>query len=242
MSSIYIRLDHIGPTWTTTHPDAVALLPDGYAYTMAGTDGAWAEPVESTQDDAARWTEAAEDAPAYETVTRLLGPIPAGTDIVADDSDMWQHPGGPRPAWGGYAPIAVDEAGEQALREQRPDVVRLLAGDFTSAYWAHTTGTILIERGGSWYVLCPERPSRRAVVIACDALREGRRDALASLIGLRPDEAEQAEKLHAERQGGRAYCAPLPWEPQVAPTLIGDGADPGEIEIIRRPVAEGDEE
>lgn len=194
---------------------------------------------EQVQDDETRWTELADDAPAYETVTRILGPIPAGTDIIADDSDMWQHPGGPRPAWGGYAPIPVDEAGEQALREQRPDVVRLVAGDFAGVYTAHTTGTVLIERSGAWYVLCPERPSRRAVVIACDALREGRRDALASLIGLRPDEAEQAEKLHAERQGGRAYCASLPWEPvqQYAPA-----AQTEEIEIIRRPVAEGDEE
>lgn len=46
MSSIYIRLNHIGPTWTTTSPEALALLPDGYAYSLAGTDGAWAEPVE----------------------------------------------------------------------------------------------------------------------------------------------------------------------------------------------------
>lgn len=223
MSSIYIRLDHIGPTWTTTSPEALALLPDGYAYSLAGTDGAWAEPVESAQDDDVRWTEPTDDAPAYETVTRLLGPIPAGTDMEPSaEGDMWQHPGGPRPAWGGYAPIAVDEAGEQALREQRPDVVRLLAGDFSGVYTAHTTETILMERAGAWYVLCPERPCRRAVVIACDALREGRRDALAGLIGLRPDEAEAAERLHAEGMGGRA--------------------DPGEVEIIRRTTEERDEE
>lgn len=203
---------------------------------------------EAPQDAAGRWTEPADDAhggssATIEPVTRILGPIPAGTDMEPSaEGDMWQHPGGPQPAWGGYAPIAVDEVGEQALRAQRPDVVRLVAGDFSGVYWAHTTSTILVRRGGAWYVLCPERPSRRVVVIACDALREGRRDALASLIGLRPDEAEAAEKLHAERQGGRAYCAPLPWEPPVAPTLIGDGADPGEIEIIQRPLQEGDEE
>ena len=195
---------------------------------------------EQVQEDDTRWTEPTDDAPAYETVTRLLGPIPAGTDMEPSaEGDMWQHPGGPRPAWGGYAPIAVNEAGEQVLREQWPDVVRLVAGNFSGVYMAHTTGTVLIERSGAWYVLCPERPSRRAVVIACDALREGRRDALASLIGLRPDEAEQAEKLHAERQGGRAYCASLPWEPvqQYAPAAVDE-----DIEIIRRPVADCDEE
>lgn len=225
--------------YTTRDGDAYAVHKDG-SETLAYRSPAASE---APPDDGARWTEPTDDAPAYEIVTRLLGPIPSGTDMEPSaEGDMWQHPGGPRPAWGGYAPIAVDEDGEQALREQRPDVVRLVAGDFSGVYTAHTTGTVLIERGGVWYVLCPERPSRRAVVIACDALREGRRDALAHLIGLRPDEAEQAEKLHAERQGGRAYCAPLPWEPQVAPTLIGDGADPGEIEIIRRPGAHRDQE
>lgn len=41
---IYIYLDDIDG-WTVTHPAAVARLPAGYAYTIAGDSGAWAEPT-----------------------------------------------------------------------------------------------------------------------------------------------------------------------------------------------------
>ena len=49
--SIYVYLADLGERWTTDMPEALRRLPAGYVYTLAGSDGAWAEPSEEGEDD-----------------------------------------------------------------------------------------------------------------------------------------------------------------------------------------------
>ena len=43
--SQYIYLADLGADWTVTMPDALARLPEGYTYDLAGADGAWCSPA-----------------------------------------------------------------------------------------------------------------------------------------------------------------------------------------------------
>lgn len=108
-----------------------------------------------------------------ETLTRLIGPIPE--HHIPATGEPFAHPGGPAPAWGGYAPIRIDASPELL----RPDIAELAATLPGATVWrAHTTDTILLRvapghTAAAWYVACPARDTRRAVDIARDAQRDG---------------------------------------------------------------------
>ena len=108
-----------------------------------------------------------------ETMTRLIGPIP---EIHRPASgEPFAHPGGPAPAWGGYAPIRIDAP----LSALRADIAELAATHPGATVWrAHTTDTILLRvapghAAAVWYVLAPARDTARAVAIGLGAIHVG---------------------------------------------------------------------
>ena len=173
-----------------------------------------------------------------EILTRLIGPIPASYCSPVED-DVFAHPGGPAPRWGGYAPLPVEvplswlSAEIQALVTQEGtcwgNEGRSLRGVL---FRAHTTDTLLLLAYDGWYVAAPARPCRRAVTIAVEALKDG-----AVVCGLMAEEAAEAVRIH--REGGAAHWARLPWEAE--PTY--PAADPvdDDVEVFRRRSDDSDE-
>lgn len=165
-----------------------------------------------------------------EILTRLIGPIPASYCSPVE-GDVFAHPGGPAPRWGGYAPLPVEvplswlSAEVQALVTQ-PGTCwgsegRSLRG---TIYRAHTTDTLLMLAHDGWYVAAPARPCRRAVIIAVEALKDG-----ATVPGgLLAEEATEAVRIH--REGGATHRVRLPWEAE--PTY--PAAEPVDVEIFQR--------
>lgn len=163
-----------------------------------------------------------------EIPTRLIGPIPASYTSPVED-DVFAHPGGPAPRWGGYAPILMDVP----LSWLSPEILAVVSSPGTCwgsggrsirgpLYRAHTTDTLLIREGSErWYVAAPARPCRRAVTIAVEALRDG-----SKVCGLLSEEAAEAQRIHAG--GGATHRARLPWETESAEPVDG------EVEIFRR--------
>lgn len=166
-----------------------------------------------------------------ETPTRLIGPIISSWTGPSED-DVFAHPGGPCPAWGGYRPLPV----EVPLSWLAPDVQeivtqpgtcwgsegRSLRGDL---YRAHTTDTLLIRASDGWYVACPARPCRRAVTIGVEALYD--RHPLPG--GLLSEEVAEAQRIHTE--GGAIHRHRLPWEPAEDPWPT---ASAEEVEVFQR--------
>lgn len=167
-----------------------------------------------------------------DNLTRLIGPIPTSYCSPVED-DVFAHPGGPAPRWGGYAPILVEaplswlSIEVQALVTQ-PGTCwssegRSLRG---TIYRSHTTDTLLILAADGWYVAAPARPCRRAVTIAVEALKDG--DKVPA--GLLAEEIAEAQRIHAE--GGATHRARLPWETE--PTYPTAEPVDGEVEVFQR--------
>lgn len=178
-----------------------------------------------------------------EIPTRLIGPVPSHYSGPTE-GDVFAHPGGPCPAWGGYRPVPVDvplswlSAGIQELVTQ-PGTCwgsegRSLRG---SLYRPHNSdsSTLLIHATDGWYIACPARPTRRGVSIALDCLREEWPAGLAQIAGLLPEEVAEAQRIR--REGGPAYRAWLPEAPMEEPVLISS-----DVDIIYRRAVSDDEE
>jgi len=175
-----------------------------------------------------------------DNLTRLIGPIPASYCSPVE-GDVFAHPGGPAPRWGGYSPLPV----EVPLSWLSPEIQSLVTQSGTcwgpegrsirgTVYTAHTTDTLLVLATDGWYVAAPARPCRRAVTIAVDALRDG----ATVPDGLLAEEAAEAVRIYAE--GGSTYRARLPWETD--PTYPAAEPVDGEVEIFRRRSDDSDDE
>lgn len=151
---------------------------------------------------------------------RLIGPIPASYCSPSPE-EPFAHPGGPTPAWGGYRAVPVVAPPELL----RPEVADLLTRG--RLYSALTTGTALVLAHDGWYIAAPDRPTRRAITVAVDALHDGGEIP----GGLLPVEEEQARACFAA--GRRAHRWTLPWEP-VEPWAYHPAPPPEEPEWVAR--------
>ena len=137
-----------------------------------------------------------------EILKRLIGPIPERT--IPATGEPFAHPGGPAPAWGGYAPIRIDCRAD-LLRSDIAELAATLPG--ATVWRAHTSGTILLRvapghAAATWYVACPARDTARAVSIGVDAIRDaGTSDGL----GLTAAEHDEAERVAAGKVSPWAY-------------------------------------
>lgn len=178
-----------------------------------------------------KWTH--EESTMSEILTRLIGPIPASYCSPVE-GDVFAHSGGPAPRWGGYAPILMDVP----LSWLSPEILAVATSPGTCwgsegrsirgpLYRAHTTDTLLLLAADGWYVAAPARPSRRAVTIAVEALKDGAK----VLGGLLAEEVAEAVRIH--REGGSTYRARLPWETEPTTYPAAEPVD-GEVEVFRR--------
>jgi len=176
-----------------------------------------------------------------DNLTRLIGPIPASYCSPVE-GDVFAHPGGPAPRWGGYSPLQVDVPLSWLSSEIQSLVTqpgtcwgpegRSIRG---TLFQAHTTDTLMVLATDGWYVAAPSRPCRRAVTIAVEALKDG----AAVPGGLLPEETAEALRIHAE--GGSTYRARLPWETEPTTYPAAEPVD-GEIEVFRRRSNDSDDE
>jgi hypothetical protein len=115
--------------------------------------------------------------PADEPGIRWIGPIPEILVPGREDCDLWYHPGGPAPAWGGYCPIPEGTVSWHSRW-----------GWETDRWTAHTCDTRLRRTKHGWYVEAPIRRANRCLVIAEDALRAGRTRDQMMALGIYPEE------------------------------------------------------
>lgn len=124
---------------------------------------------------------------------RWIGPIPSVSGgICGEPGDLFYHPGGPCPAWGGYSPMRVGISWSEFCQ--------LAEGGKTTDLWdeswkAHMSETRLRFAPDGWYVEAPvERLAWRCVSIAKDALRDHNTEAQILALGITAEELEEAKK------------------------------------------------
>ncbi len=124
--------------------------------------------------------------------TRWIGPVPTIILKKEDwEQEVFYHPGGPAPKWGGYKPRRTGDWGNFCDLAVKGETLKL----WDDQWVAHVAPTRLRFTPEGWYIEAPaERVSMRCVYIAEGALRDGVSKQELLKLGISQEEIELGEK------------------------------------------------